>query len=92
MGVMTGANTAGADREYAGQVEGVDGLSLVLLSAGEIPRELAAGRIHLGGPPIVKAAVHEIVDGETLGGAEMHTLVSGVSDHLVEFFGHVRHL
>ncbi|CAM5189922.1 3-methylcrotonyl-CoA carboxylase beta subunit OS=Bosea thiooxidans OX=53254 GN=SAMN05660750_01855 PE=4 SV=1 [Bosea thiooxidans] len=42
------------------------------------------GRIHLGGPPIVKAAVHEIVDGETLGGAEMHTLVSGVSDHLVE--------
>jgi len=42
------------------------------------------GRIHLGGPPIVKAAIHEIVDGETLGGAEMHTLVSGVSDHLVE--------
>ncbi len=42
------------------------------------------GRIHLGGPPIVKAAVHEIVDGETLGGAEMHTLTSGVSDHLVE--------
>ncbi|MGO4283352.1 acyl-CoA carboxylase subunit beta [Bosea sp. TAB14] len=42
------------------------------------------GRIHLGGPPIVKAAIHEIVDGETLGGAEMHTLVSGVSDHLVQ--------
>ncbi len=42
------------------------------------------GRIHLGGPPIVKAAIHEVVDGETLGGAEMHTLVSGVSDHLVE--------
>lgn len=42
------------------------------------------GRIHLGGPPIVKAVIHEIVDGETLGGAEMHTLVSGVSDHLVE--------
>ncbi|MFC6689235.1 acyl-CoA carboxylase subunit beta [Jhaorihella thermophila] len=40
------------------------------------------GRIHLGGPPIVKAAVGEIVDGETLGGAEMHTTVSGVSDHL----------
>ncbi len=39
---------SGADREYAGQVEGVDGLSLVLLSAGEIPRELAAGRIQLG--------------------------------------------
>ena len=29
------------------------------------------GRIHLGGPPIVKAAINEIVDGETLGGAEM---------------------
>ncbi|WP_439497222.1 acyl-CoA carboxylase subunit beta [Bosea sp. (in: a-proteobacteria)] len=42
------------------------------------------GRIHLGGPPVVKAAINEIVDGETLGGAEMHTMVSGVSDHLVE--------
>ena len=40
------------------------------------------GRIHLGGPPIVKAAINEIVDGETLGGAEMHTSVSGVSDHI----------
>ncbi|WIY26341.1 ATP phosphoribosyltransferase [Parasedimentitalea psychrophila] len=38
----------GSDREYAGQVDGVDGVELVLLSAGEIPRELAAGRIHLG--------------------------------------------
>jgi ATP phosphoribosyltransferase len=38
----------GSDREYAGQVEGIDGVDLVLLSAGEIPRELAAGRIHLG--------------------------------------------
>ena len=38
----------GSDREYAGAVDGVDGVSLVLLSAGEVPRELAAGRIHLG--------------------------------------------
>ncbi len=38
----------GTDREYAGRVEGVDGIELVLLSAGEIPRELAAGRIALG--------------------------------------------
>jgi len=38
----------GAEREYAGRVDGFDGLELVLLSAGEIPRELAAGRIHLG--------------------------------------------
>ena len=39
---------SGAEREYAGQVVGVEGLELVLLSAGEIPRELAAGRINLG--------------------------------------------
>ncbi len=39
---------AGSDREYAGQVAGVEGVELVLLSAGEIPRELQAGRIHLG--------------------------------------------
>ncbi len=38
----------GSDREYSGAVEGIEGVSLVLLSAGEIPRELAAGRIHLG--------------------------------------------
>ncbi|MBK1636247.1 ATP phosphoribosyltransferase [Rhodovulum adriaticum] len=38
----------GSDREYSGRVEGVEGIELVLLSAGEIPRELSAGRIHLG--------------------------------------------
>ena len=38
----------GSDREYAGAVDGIDGVALVLLSAGEVPRELAAGRIHLG--------------------------------------------
>jgi 3-methylcrotonyl-CoA carboxylase beta subunit len=42
------------------------------------------GRIHLGGPPIVRAAINELVDGETLGGAEMHSTVSGVSDHAVD--------
>ena len=39
---------AGSEREYAGAVEGVDGLELVLLSAGEIPKELDAGHIQLG--------------------------------------------
>ncbi len=39
---------AGSDREYAGRVDGIEGVTLVLLSAGEIPRELAAGRLHLG--------------------------------------------
>lgn len=38
----------GSDREYLGRVEGIDGLEMVMLSAGEIPRELSAGRIHLG--------------------------------------------
>lgn len=38
----------GSDREYAGAIDGINGMALVLLSAGEIPRELAAGRIHLG--------------------------------------------
>lgn len=38
----------GNEREYSGEVQGVDGVELVLLSAGEIPRELSAGRIHLG--------------------------------------------
>mgnify|MGYP000930019266 FL=1 len=39
---------SGADREYAGVVEGVAGVELVMLSASEVPRELAAGRIDLG--------------------------------------------
>jgi ATP phosphoribosyltransferase len=38
----------GSEREYSGGVEGIGGVELVLLSAGEIPRELSAGRIHLG--------------------------------------------
>ena len=38
----------GAGREYAGRVEGLRGLSLILLAAAEIPGELAAGRLDLG--------------------------------------------
>ncbi|MHA6344474.1 ATP phosphoribosyltransferase [Roseivivax sp. CAU 1761] len=38
----------GSEREYSGRVDGIEGVDLVLLSAGEIPRELAAGRLHLG--------------------------------------------
>lgn len=45
-------------------------------------------RIHLGGPSIVKVAINEEVDGETLGGAAMHTRVSGVSDHLARDEAH----
>ena len=46
------------------------------------------GTIFLGGPPLVKAATGEIVDAESLGGAEVHTSVSGVADHLAENDGH----
>ncbi|MBF9034622.1 ATP phosphoribosyltransferase [Rhodobacterales bacterium HKCCE2091] len=38
---------SGNDREYAAEA-GTAGLTVMLMSAGEIPRELAAGRIHLG--------------------------------------------
>lgn len=39
---------SGSEREYAAEVAGMEGLEPVLLSAGEIPRELGAGRIHIG--------------------------------------------
>ena len=39
------------------------------------------GTIFLGGPPLVRAATGEEVDPESLGGAEVHTRVSGVADH-----------
>ena len=42
------------------------------------------GRIFLGGPPIVKAALGEIIEPDDLGGAELHTRESGVSDHMTE--------
>jgi acetyl-CoA carboxylase carboxyltransferase component len=42
------------------------------------------GSIFLAGPPLVKAATGEIVGVEELGGGDMHTRVSGVSDHLAE--------
>ena len=41
-------------------------------------------RVFLGGPPLVKMAIHEDVTEEELGGAEMHSRVSGVSDYLAE--------
>src|SRR5216683_2985905 len=40
------------------------------------------GTIFLGGPPLVKAATGEQVTAEELGGADMHTRISGVADHL----------
>ncbi|HKX09684.1 MAG TPA: carboxyl transferase domain-containing protein [Stellaceae bacterium] len=39
------------------------------------------GTIFLGGPPLVKAAIGEIVTAEELGGADVHSRISGVTDH-----------
>ena len=46
------------------------------------------GTIFLGGPPLVKAATGEVVDAESLGGADVHTSVSGVADHFAENDAH----
>ncbi|NND60337.1 MAG: methylcrotonoyl-CoA carboxylase [Gammaproteobacteria bacterium] len=46
------------------------------------------GTIFLGGPPLVKAATGEVVDAESLGGGEVHTRTSGVTDYLAENDGH----
>lgn len=40
--------------------------------------------VFVGGPPLVKAATGAEVDAETLGGAEMHTAISGTADYLAE--------
>ncbi len=42
------------------------------------------GTIFLGGPPLVKAATGEIVTAEELGGGDVHSRTSGVTDHLAE--------
>jgi acetyl-CoA carboxylase carboxyltransferase component len=43
-----------------------------------------SGTIFLGGPPLVQAATGEIVSAEDLGGADVHTRISGVADHYAE--------
>jgi 3-methylcrotonyl-CoA carboxylase beta subunit len=58
------------------------------------------GTIFLGGPPLVKAATGEVVSAEDLGGADLHTRISGVADHFAQSDDHalalarriVRHL
>jgi len=42
------------------------------------------GTIFLGGPPLVKAATGEVVDAETLGGGDVHSRISGVTDYLAK--------
>jgi 3-methylcrotonyl-CoA carboxylase beta subunit len=46
------------------------------------------GTIFLGGPPLVRAATGEVVTAEELGGADVHTRLSGVADHLAEDDAH----
>lgn len=46
------------------------------------------GTIFLGGPPLVKAATGEVVSSEDLGGADVHTRISGVADHFAENDAH----
>jgi 3-methylcrotonyl-CoA carboxylase beta subunit len=46
------------------------------------------GTIFLGGPPLVKAATGEEVDAETLGGGDVHSRTSGVTDYLAADDGH----
>ena len=46
------------------------------------------GTIFLGGPPLVKAATGEVVSAEDLGGADVHTRISGVADHFAEDDAH----
>jgi 3-methylcrotonyl-CoA carboxylase beta subunit len=46
------------------------------------------GTIYLGGPPLVRAATGEIVTAEELGGAEVHSRQSGVTDHYAQSDGH----
>ena len=50
------------------------------------------GTIFLGGPPLVKAATGEEVTAEELGGADVHTRLSGVADYLAEDDEHALHL
>jgi 3-methylcrotonyl-CoA carboxylase beta subunit len=42
------------------------------------------GTIFLGGPPLVKAATGEVVSAEELGGGDVHSRISGVTDHLAD--------
>lgn len=46
------------------------------------------GTIFLGGPPLVKAATGEVVDAESLGGGDVHSRTSGVTDHLADNDAH----
>ena len=47
-----------------------------------------AARVYLGGPPLVKMAIDEDADDESLGGAEMHASVTGLGEYLSDNDAH----
>jgi geranyl-CoA carboxylase beta subunit len=49
-------------------------------------------KIFLGGPPLVKAAIGQDADDESLGGAELHSTITGLSEYLAEDDGHALEL
>ncbi|GJN87647.1 hypothetical protein Rhopal_000602-T1 [Rhodotorula paludigena] len=76
------------DREHFGRIfynmarMSADGIPYVPAMADENIIVANQGSIFLAGPPLVKAALGEEVDSETLGGGAMHARESGVVDHL----------
>jgi 3-methylcrotonyl-CoA carboxylase beta subunit len=82
------------DREHFGRIfynqanmsaQGIAQIAVVMGSCtagGDYVPAMSHETIILGGPPLVKAATGEIVTAEALGGADVHTKVSGVADHL----------
>lgn len=60
------------------------GAAYIPALADEVVMVRSNATIHLGGPSIVKVAINETVTAEALGGADMHTSISGVSDQVVD--------
>lgn len=84
--IVHGISVAGLYTSFKLAMTGLSNLSLggayvpAMADENIIVRE--QGRIFLAGPPLVKAATGEEVDEETLGGGQMHSSESGVTDHL----------
>src|SRR5690606_10344119 len=72
---------SGAERTYGATIDGIKGVSIVLLAAAEIPRELAAGRIHAGvtGQDLVREQIPRWAEQVT----EMAPLGFGFADLVV---------
>ncbi len=60
------------------------GAAYIPAMSDQVVHVKGTGAIFLGGPPLVKAATGEVVDQESLGGADLHCRLSGVSDYVAE--------